>query len=145
MDLSWPCPRWYSGKEPTASAGDTRDMGSIPGSGRSPGGGNDNPLQYSCLENSINTWAWWATVHGVAKNQTWLSTHTHLTMKGQENSPAQLGGGADDGSMRSTQERQGSSSCPPPLFLWLQNYSPVSSQDVASLACPFVKLTNILF
>ena len=42
-------------------------LGSIPGSGRSPGGGNDNALQYSCLGNPINTGAWWATVHGVAK------------------------------------------------------------------------------
>ena len=45
-------------------------MGSIPGSGRSPGGGHDNPLQYSCLENPMDRGAWWATVHGVAKNQT---------------------------------------------------------------------------
>ena len=46
-----------------------RDMDSIPGSGRSPGGGNDNPLQYSCLENLMDRRAWWATVHGVAKSQ----------------------------------------------------------------------------
>ena len=43
------------------------DRGLIPGSGRSPGGGNGNPLQYSCLENSMDRGAWWATVHGVAK------------------------------------------------------------------------------
>ena len=53
-----------------ASAGDARDMGSIPGSGRSPGVGNDNPLQYSCLENSIDRGAWWVTVHAVANSQT---------------------------------------------------------------------------
>ena len=54
------------------------DMGSIPGSGRSPGGGNDNPLRYSCLENPMDKEAWWAAVHEVAKE--WditeqLSTH----------------------------------------------------------------------
>ena len=62
------------------SAYNAGDPGLIPGSGRSPGEGNGNPLQYSCLENSMDGGAWWATVHGVAKNQTWLSdlyTHTH--------------------------------------------------------------------
>ena len=57
-------------KNPSANAGDVRDMGSIPGSGRSPGGGNGNPLQYSCLENPMNRGAWWATVHGITKSQT---------------------------------------------------------------------------
>ena len=47
---------------------DARDAGSIPGSGRSPGEGNANPLQYSCLENPMDRGAWWATVHGAAKN-----------------------------------------------------------------------------
>ena len=46
------------------------DLGSIPGLGRSPGGGNGNPLQYSCLENPMDREAWWATVHGVTKSQT---------------------------------------------------------------------------
>ena len=46
------------------------DPGSIPGSGRCPGEGNGNPLQYSCLENSMDRGAWWATVHGVAKADT---------------------------------------------------------------------------
>ena len=45
--------------------------------GVDPGGGNGNLFQYSCLENSINNGAWWATVHGVTKSQTWLSAHTH--------------------------------------------------------------------
>ena len=63
---------------PPASAGDTRDAGLIPGSGRSPGEGNSNPLQYSCLENSMDRRrAWWATVHGITKSWAWLSTHTH--------------------------------------------------------------------
>ena len=51
-------------KNPPASAG---DLDSIPGSGRSPGEGNDNPLQYSCLENPRDRGAWWATVHGVTR------------------------------------------------------------------------------
>ena len=54
-------------KNPPAKAGDTKDAGSIPGWGRSPGGGNGNPLQHSCLENSMDRGAWRATVHGVAK------------------------------------------------------------------------------
>ena len=60
-------------KNRLANAGDKRDSGSIPGSGRSPGGGNGNPLQHSCLENPMDRGAWWATVHGVAKSWTWLS------------------------------------------------------------------------
>ena len=55
------------------SAGDAReagDVGSIPGSGRFPGGGNGDPLQYSCLENSMDRGPWWATFNGVAKSQT---------------------------------------------------------------------------
>ena len=59
-------------KNPSASAGDIRDMGSIPGSGRSPGEGHGNPLQYSCLENPMDRGAWWATVHGVTKSWTRL-------------------------------------------------------------------------
>ena len=57
-------------KNPSASAGDVRDTGLIPGSGRSPGGGNGNPLQYSCLGNLMNRGAWWATVHGVTESDT---------------------------------------------------------------------------
>ena len=62
-----------------ASAGDMRDADSIPGSRRSPGGGHDNPLQYSCLENPMDRGAWQATVYRVAKSQTslkQLSMHT---------------------------------------------------------------------
>ena len=57
-------------KNLSASAGDAEDMGSIPGSGRSPGGGDGNPLQYSCLKNPMDRGAWWATVQRVAKSQT---------------------------------------------------------------------------
>ena len=53
-----------------ANEGDPRDSGSIPGWGRSPGEGNGNTFQYSCLENSMGGRAWWATVHGVAKSLT---------------------------------------------------------------------------
>ena len=59
-----------------ASARDIRGMGSFPGSGRSPGVGNGNPLQYSCLENYMDGGVWQATVHGVSKSQTQLSEHT---------------------------------------------------------------------
>ena len=55
-------------KNPPANAEDGRDAGSIPGSRRHPGGGNGNLLQYSCLETPMDRGAWWATVHGVAKN-----------------------------------------------------------------------------
>ena len=68
--LSWGFPSDSNGKEFACTAGDS---GSIPGSRRSPGEGNGNPLQYSCLENSMERGAWWATVNGVAKNWTRLS------------------------------------------------------------------------
>ena len=88
-------------KNPPANAGDIRDVGSVPGGsdskesacnvgdpgwipglGRSPGEGNGNPLQYSCPENPMDWGAWWATVHWVAKNRTWLSdfAFTFLSM-----------------------------------------------------------------
>ena len=60
------------------SAGDAGVLGSILGSGKSPGAENDNSLQYSCLGNPVDRGAWWATVHGVTKSQTWLSMHGHL-------------------------------------------------------------------
>ena len=65
------------GSEVKASACNTGDLGLIPGSGRSPGEGNGNPLQYSCLENPMDRGAWWATVYGVAKSRTRLSDFTH--------------------------------------------------------------------
>ena len=57
-------------KSPPAKTGDIREAGSIPGSGRSPGGGDSNPLQYSCLENPMDRGACWAIIHRVAKSQT---------------------------------------------------------------------------
>ena len=76
MLIQWGLPGGTVVKNSPVSAGDTRDAGSIPGSERFPGGGNDNPLQYSCRENSMDRGAWQATVHGVAKSQTrcWYST-----------------------------------------------------------------------
>ena len=69
-------PWWLDGKE---SACNARDLGPVPGSGRSPGGGNGYPLQYSCLGNSMDNGAWLATVHGVAKNWTQLNNkHFHF-------------------------------------------------------------------
>ena len=64
-----------------ASAGDVKDVNSIPGSGKSPGGWYGSPLQYSCLEDSMDGGAWQATVHGVTKSRTqlkWLNMHEHL-------------------------------------------------------------------
>ena len=57
-------------KNPPANAGDTGDVGSIPGLGRSPRGGHGNPLQYSCLENPTDRGTWQATIHRVPKSQT---------------------------------------------------------------------------
>ena len=64
------------GSDGKASACNAGDLGSIPGLGRSPGEGNGNPLQYSCLENPTDGGAWLATVHGVAKSRTRLSNFT---------------------------------------------------------------------
>ena len=66
------------------NAGDAGDVGFIPGWGRSPGGGNGNPLQSSCLENPMDRLTWWATVHWVTKNQKQLNkwAQTHITFSG---------------------------------------------------------------
>ena len=81
------------GSEVKASACNAGDLGSIPGSGRSPGEGNGNPLQYSCLENPMDGGAWRATVHGVAKSRTRLSDVTSSILT--------------EGSGRSSGERNG--------------------------------------
>ena len=66
------------GSDGKASACNAGDPGLIPGSGRSPGEGNGNPLQYSCLKNSIDGGAWWATVHGIVKSRTRLRDFTFI-------------------------------------------------------------------
>ena len=72
--------KWRNGKESAFSAGDT---GSIPGSGRSPGEDNGNTLQYSCLGNTVDRGALWATVHRAIKSQTQLNDH-HFYLQGLE-------------------------------------------------------------
>ena len=77
--------RWATREAPSANAGDTGDSGSIPELGRSPGEGNCNPLQYSCLENPLDRGGWWATFHRVRKSQKWLkwlstAQHSCFTM-----------------------------------------------------------------
>ena len=74
-----------SGKEPACQCRRHKRHGSIPGWGRYPGGGHGNPFQYSCLENPMNREAWQATVHSIAKSQTWLkwlSTRARTLWKG---------------------------------------------------------------
>ena len=76
MDV--PGPDGSAGKESTFSAGDAEDIDSIPGSGRSSGGGNGNPLQYSCLKNHMDRGAWWAvSPKGHKESDTRLSDQVH--------------------------------------------------------------------
>ena len=75
------------GSEVKASACNAGDLGSIPGSGRSPGEINGNPLQYSCLENPMDGGAWWTTVHGVIKSWTRLSDFTLMAIHFCSNKP----------------------------------------------------------
>ena len=76
-------------KNMPTKVGDARDTGSIPELGISPGVGCGNPLQYSCLEDSMDRGAWWATVHGVTKNHTQLSTQ--LIIHSSQSSEDSLG------------------------------------------------------
>ena len=71
--LKWDFTHGASAQHPPANAEDSRDVGSVPGLGRSPGGGNGNPLQYSCLKNPMARGAWWATDRGATKGRTRLS------------------------------------------------------------------------
>ena len=72
-------PKWLSSKTQPAKAGNAGDAGLIPGSGRSPGGGNGNPVQYSCLENPMDRGAWRTTVHGGTKSPTQLTDSSCTT------------------------------------------------------------------
>ena len=74
----WASPTAQLVKKMPASAGDARDRSSVPGSERSPGEGNGNLLQYSCLENSIDRRGWRVTVHGIANSRTRLIMHTQM-------------------------------------------------------------------
>jgi len=74
-------PGGANGKEPACQCRRLKRHGFDPCLRRCPGVGNGNPLQYSCLENSMDRGAWWATVHGVAEGQTRLSTHTYDTLR----------------------------------------------------------------
>ena len=81
LDLGSPyagLPQWLCSEESTCSAGDAGDAGSIPVWGRFPGGGNGNPLQYSCLKNSMDRGAWRATAHRVTKSDT--SKHSNKSL-----------------------------------------------------------------
>ena len=79
MAILWLSPLAQQVKNPPADAGDARDRRSIPGSGRSPGKGNGNPLQYSCLGNPMDKGAWQAIVHGVTRvRHDSVGMHTHL-------------------------------------------------------------------
>ena len=76
---SYGLPCGSDGKKSACNAGEARNAGLIPGSGRSPGVGNGNPLQYSCLENSMDRGAWWATAPGVTKSWKELSPYDRPT------------------------------------------------------------------
>ena len=85
-DLGGCCPDGTGGKAATCPGRRPRDQGVIPGSGRSPGGGHGSPLQYSSLENSLDRGAWRATLHRIAKSQTWLkglSMHACTVLRGK--------------------------------------------------------------
>ena len=84
FEIAQASPGGASVKEPApADAGNMRDLGSILQSGRFPGRGHGNPLQYSCLENPMDRGAWWATVHRMAKSQTQLKQLSTQTYSGQ--------------------------------------------------------------
>ena len=86
-------PWWLSGKESTCNAG---VVGSVPGSGRSPGGGNGYPLQYSCLGNPMDRGVWWATVHGVTKelDHDWPTKQQQEQQKSSQNTHGGWSSGA---------------------------------------------------
>ena len=93
---------------PPANAGSIRDAVSIPGSRRSPGVGNSNPLQYSCLENYMGRGAWWATIHMVAKGRTRLKPLSmHWWLSGKESACDAGDEGSIPGSGRSPGEENG--------------------------------------
>ena len=95
-------------KHPPANAGDVRDMGSIPESGRSPGGRHDCQPQYPCLENPMDRGTWWATVHRFTESQTLAGLHCGLSLPspgflslGPTGSPPSVPGSPSDLSLKS--------------------------------------------
>ena len=75
-------PEWLKGKESVCNAGDTGDMGSVPGFRSFPGGEHGNPVQYSCLENPRDRGAWWAIIHGVIESDMTEVTEHTVTQEG---------------------------------------------------------------
>ena len=86
QEIVWLCFTSLVSQTVKASAYHAGDLGLIPGSGRSSGEGNGNPLKYSCLENSMDVEAWWATVHGIAKSRTWFCNFTFTFISQSESS-----------------------------------------------------------
>ena len=117
------------GKESACNAGEARVVGSIPRSGRSPGGGHGNPLQYSCLENPMDKGAWWAAVLGVAKSQTRLSDpaqNSRTNIASQvvlvvKNPQANAGDVGDLGSIPGPERSSGGGHSHPPQNSCLEN------------------------
>ena len=94
-------PRWLSCKESACNLGDTGVAGSVPEWGRSPRGGNGNPLQYSCLKNPMDREAWWATVHAVTESDTTEHENTFIHL-------AALGFSRDTQDLQSSLQHAGS-------------------------------------
>ena len=128
-------PRWHSGKEST-------DSGSIPGSGRSPGKGNGNPLQYSCLKSSNDRRAWQASVHGITKNQTQLSDWASHACLRKEKEASGKGNILNARNPQSLASRQIASACFCPSVAW---HSPACSCSPASWlsVCRSLKSTEV--
>ena len=115
---------------PSANAGDMKDTGLIPGLGRSPGEGHDNPLKYSCLENPMDREAWRATVHKVTKSRTQPSDFTTITTTTIYNQLTFLGGSevkasawnvGDPGSILGLGRSPGEENCNPHQYSCLEN------------------------
>ena len=107
------------------------DVGSVPGSGRSPGGGNRNPVQCSCLENSMCRGAWQATDHEIAKSWTWLSTHTHThTEHTHTHTHTHTHSHTDRHTTQAPDSQAFKSSCLSPLSLCLVKWMPSQWTEV---------------
>ena len=133
MQLIEDFPGGSDGKESACSAG---DLGSIPGLGRSPGEGHGNPLQYSCLENSVDRGAWLVIVHEVVKSRTWLSDFHFTSQRGKqgerENRVSSWGGGASKRKHPYLSPRMWKSMCPvsfSTLVRWLWHQSHIWARE----------------